>query len=162
MKSYVFQDWSSNVGNTKSQIVLVLFRIAKCIRNQRMPIVLILSPYLLFYRVFVEWMLAIELPWGVDLGSGARIYHGFGLVVHANVKIGKNVILRHNTTIGLAHTNIIAVPIIGDNVDIGSNVVILGDITIGDNSIIGAGSIVTKSIPPNCTVVGNPARIIRN
>lgn len=162
MKYYIFQDWTSNVGNIKARFVLVLFRAAKFVRTRPMPVVLILSPYLFFYRIFVEWLLAIELPWGVDLGPGAKIYHGFGLVVHANTKIGKNVILRHNTTIGLAHTNIISVPIIGDNVDIGSNVVILGDISIGNNSIIGAGSVVTKSIPPNCIVVGNPARIIKH
>lgn len=52
-------------------------------------------------------------------------------------------------------------PIIGNNVNLGANVVIIGNIHIGDNVIVGAGSVVVKDIPDNCIVAGNPARIIR-
>lgn len=52
-------------------------------------------------------------------------------------------------------------PTIGDNVTIGANAVIIGDIMIGNNVTIGAGAVVTKSIPDNCIVVGNPARVIK-
>ena len=52
-------------------------------------------------------------------------------------------------------------PIIGNNVYVCTGAVVIGNITIGDNVIIGANSVVTKSVPCNCTVVGNPARIIR-
>lgn len=52
-------------------------------------------------------------------------------------------------------------PIIGNNVKIYANSLILGGITIGDNVIIGAASVVLKSVPDNCTVVGNPARIVK-
>jgi putative colanic acid biosynthesis acetyltransferase WcaB len=52
-------------------------------------------------------------------------------------------------------------PVIGDNVEIGSNVVIIGDISIGDGAIVGAGSVVTKDVPAHAVVVGNPARIIK-
>ena len=54
------------------------------------------------------------------------------------------------------------IPTIGDNVSIGANVNIIGNITIGNNVEIGAGSVVVNDIPDNCVVVGNPARIIRN
>ncbi len=70
--------------------------------------------------------------------------------------------LRNSVTIGhkkLSDGTLSACPRIGNNVDIGANVVIIGDIEIGDNVIIGAGSVVVKSIPADCTVVGNPARI---
>ena len=53
-------------------------------------------------------------------------------------------------------------PIIGNNVEIGSNACIIGDIKIGNNTKIGAGTIVIKDVPDNCIVVGNPARIIPN
>lgn len=52
-------------------------------------------------------------------------------------------------------------PIIGENVWICTNAVVFGPITIGDNVTIGAGSIVNKSVPDNCVVVGNPARIVK-
>ena len=51
-------------------------------------------------------------------------------------------------------------PWLGDNVDVGANVVVIGGVRIGNNVKIGAGSVVTKDVPDNCTVVGNPARII--
>jgi serine O-acetyltransferase len=52
-------------------------------------------------------------------------------------------------------------PIIGNNVYIGAGAKILGSITIGDNVIIGANAVVTRNVPPNCTVAGVPARIIK-
>ena len=52
-------------------------------------------------------------------------------------------------------------PIIGDNVYLGANVCIIGDIKIGNNVIVGAGAVVVKDVPDNCIVAGNPARIIR-
>ena len=52
-------------------------------------------------------------------------------------------------------------PTIGDNVEVGANVVIIGDIEIGNNVVIGAGSVVVKSIPSNCIVAGNPAKVIK-
>lgn len=53
------------------------------------------------------------------------------------------------------------IPTIGNNVFVGANVVIIGNITIGDNVIIGAGAVVTKNVPSNCIVVGNPARVLK-
>jgi putative colanic acid biosynthesis acetyltransferase WcaB len=79
--------------------------------------------------------------------------------------LGKNVHLRHSTTIGskqLASGGHSACPRIGNNVDIGAQVCIIGNIEIGNNVIIGVGSIVVKSIPANCVVVGNLARIIKD
>lgn len=52
-------------------------------------------------------------------------------------------------------------PIIGDNVSLGANVTIMGGVHIGNNVVVGAGSVVVKDVPDNCIVAGNPARIIR-
>ena len=159
----VFQDWRANRGNIKSQIVLALFRLATLIRSNKILIILFFW-YLLFYRFFVEWVLGIELPWSLKAGRGLKLDHGQALVINGEARLGRNVHVRHSTTIGskqLATGDHSACPRIGNNVDIGANVCIIGDIDIGDNVKIGVGSIVVKSIPSNCVVVGNPARIIK-
>lgn len=92
--------------------------------------------------------------------GGLFLYHPFSTFINAK-SIGFDCIIRQNTTIGNASDDNSKIPVIGDNVQIGANVVIIGDIAIGSNVVIGAGSVVTKNVPENCTVAGNPARIIR-
>jgi putative colanic acid biosynthesis acetyltransferase WcaB len=159
----IFQDWNANKGNVKAQFILAMFRAATLVRSNKILIILFFL-YLIFYRFFVEWVLNIELPWSLKAGSGLRLEHGHALVINGESRLGKNVILRHSTTIGnkrLQNSTYSDCPRIGDNVDIGVHVCIIGPIEIGDNVTIGAGSIVTKNIPSNCVVVGNPARIIK-
>jgi len=97
------------------------------------------APFLIFYRVTIEWMLCIELPWNTQVGAGLRLFHGMGLVVNDQTVIGRNVVLRHTATIGVKET-----------------------LTFGAQAapIIGAGSVVLKNVPAGATVVGNPARVI--
>lgn len=93
-----------------------------------------------------------------QIGPGLRIQHGFSTVIAAK-SIGKNCWINQQVTIG--YTNDYDCPIIGDNVTINAGAIVIGDISIGDNSVIGAGAVVTKNVPSGCTVVGNPARIVR-
>ena len=160
--AYLFQDRKANRKNFKGQLVLFLFRLAQVI-NRSMITKVIFYPYLLWYRYVVEWVWGIELPRKLTAGKGLIIYHGQALILNQGVVLGENVVLRNSVTIGhkkLADGTFTACPRIGNNVDIGANVCIIGDITIGDNVIIGAGSVVVKSVPDNCTVVGNPARVL--
>ena len=160
--AYLFQDWQSNRKNFKAQLVLFLFRLVQLI-NRSMILKVIFILYLLLYRYWVDWVWGIELPRKLTVGKGLSLYHGHALVINQGVVIGDNCTLRNSTTIGhkkLADGSFSKCPRIGNNVDIGANVCIIGDIVIGDNVIIGAGSVVTKSIPSDCTVVGNPARIL--
>lgn len=157
--SFIFQDWKANGSNTKGKLVLVFFRIANgC--SKRKVLKYIGIPYLIFYRFFVEWVLGIEIPWNVKAGKNLMLYHGQALVINRYVVIGENCVLRHCITLGNSSATS-GCPVIEDHVDIGANVVIIGGIIIGRNSTIGAGSVVTKDIPANSIVVGNPAKAIK-
>ena len=156
--TFIFQDWQANSGNTKGRIITLFFRIASY-SSKNLLRRIIFFPYRVWYKIFVEWMMTIELPSRLQIGKGLRIFHGQALVINEQVKLGNNVTVRHSTTMGNKAAGS-GYPVIGDNVDIGSNVCILGDITIGNNVTIGAGSIVVKSVPNGVTVAGNPAKVI--
>ncbi len=161
--AYVLQDWEAN-ASAKGRFVVALFRVAQLAGRAPRPLSLLGKPYLAFYRLFVEWILGIELPWSVRVGPNFQLGHGHGLVVHPNTTIGANCLLRQTTSIGdrgLWEDPDDNAPTIGDNVNIGANVVILGPISVGSNTIIGAGSVVVKDVPDGAIVVGNPARIVR-
>ncbi len=160
--AYLFQDWSANRQNFKAQLVLFMFRLVQAF-NRYTITKIIFYPYFMFYRLAVEWHLGIELPRKLTIGKGLSLYHGQALVVNKDTIIGSNCTLRNSTTIGhkkLADGTFTRCPVIGNNVDIGANVCIIGGIAIGDNVIIGAGSVVVKDVPPDCVVVGNPARVL--
>ena len=91
------------------------------------------------------------------IGKGFYFTHPYSTIINADT-IGVNFHCIHLTTIG---KNKNKRPIIGDNVQCGANVTVLGGITIGNNVIIGAGSVVVKDVPDNVVVAGNPARIIK-
>lgn len=105
--------------------------------------------------VFSAW-----LPGSARVGEGLIVgYWGLGIVIHNNCVIGKNCWICQNVTIGRNFSDV-QVPRIGDNVYIGAGSVLFGEITIGDNVFIGSNCVVNKSVPANCTVVGNPMTII--
>ena len=162
---YVLQDWQVNQETSlKSRLTLFMFRLAKALENSPVFLSSITLAYRFLYQVIIEWLLGIELPWNTQVGENLQLQHGHGLVVNHETIIGANCILRHSTTIGnkkLPDGSYSAAPKIGNNVDIGTHVVIIGSITVGNNAVIGAGSVVVKNVPEGAVVVGNPARVIR-
>jgi putative colanic acid biosynthesis acetyltransferase WcaB len=138
---------------------MTLFRIANFCSTRRIYFYLGI-PYLVFYRILVEWFFSVEIPWNVTIGKNLALFHGQCLVMNSEVVIGENCTLRHCTTIGhkqLKGGGFSGSPVIGDNVDLGSNVCIIGKIHVGNNVKVGCGAVVTKSIDDDQTVVGNPA-----
>lgn len=88
--------------------------------------------------------------------GGFTIMHGFSTVINA-AQIGKNFHVAQQVTIGWGPSG---TPIIGDNVKVYAGAIIVGGVHIGDNAIIGAGTVVTKDVPDNTLVVGTQNRFI--
>lgn len=112
--------------------------------------------------------------WGINTHMGDYVYANFNLTLvdDNDIFIGNNVMFAPNVTVATAghpiHPELrrnaaqFNIPVkIGNNVWIGANAVILPGVTIGDNTVIGAGSVVTKDIPANVVAVGNPCRVMR-
>lgn len=119
----------------------------------------------LFLYVFSSFIFnRLSLKYNIELpekfGSNLKIYH-LNIVINRNSIIGNDVKLHGNNCIGAKDSKINSeCPIIGNNVDIGYGATIIGNIKVGDNSVIGAGSLVLKDVPANSVVAGNPAKKI--
>lgn len=99
---------------------------------------------------------------GATIGRNFFIDHATGVVIGETAEIGDNVSVYQGVTLGGVSTEKKKRhPTIGNNVVIGAGATILGPITVGDNVRVGAGSVVVKSVPPNSTVVGVPAKIVQ-
>jgi len=134
----------------------IFYRIAHFLRKIKVPFL----PRLIsqITRIFT----GIEIHPGATIGKGFFIDHGTGVVIGETSVVGDNVTLFQGVTLGgtgkergKRHPNI------GNNVVIGTGGKVLGNITIGDNSYIGANAVVIKDVPPNSTVVGVPGRITK-
>lgn len=107
----------------------------------------------------VEILTGIMLPASVNVGPGLYVGHFGGVIINGGVKLGANCKIAH--TIGTKGAGRgPGVPIIGNNVYIGTGAKVLGKVTIGENVVIGANAVVVKDVPDNVIVGGVPARII--
>lgn len=89
--------------------------------------------------------------------------HPVGIVIGANVELGENILIRQNVTLGRRGGDHISdsQPILHDNVRLGAGAVILGNVTVGKNAVVGANSVVLDDVPSNSVVVGAPAKIVK-
>lgn len=104
----------------------------------------------------------IEIHPGAEIGKGFFIDHGAGVIIGETTIIGDNVTLYQGVTLGgTGKEQGKRHPTIGNNVMISTGAKVLGSFKIGDNSKIGAGSVVLEEVPPNSTVVGVPGRVVK-
>ena len=104
----------------------------------------------------------IEIHPGAEIGKGLFIDHGNGVIIGETTIIGDNCTLYQGVTLGgTGKEHGKRHPTLGNNVMVSAGAKVLGSFTIGDNSKIGAGSVVLEEVPPNCTVVGVPGRIVK-
>ncbi len=107
-----------------------------------------------------RWLTGIEIHPGATIGPGLFIDHGMGVVIGETAEIGEQVTIYHGVTLGgVSWRKEKRHPTIGNHVVIGAGAKVLGPITIGDYTRIGANSVVVKDVLPNSVVVGVPGRV---
>ncbi|MCM3116042.1 serine acetyltransferase [Neobacillus sp. MER 74] len=156
MYAYDFYSKGINNLNNKLSYLLINSRTFRTIFIYRIKNIFIQQ----LFKILFPPMKDLEI--GGSIEGGLCIYHGYATVIQPH-KIGKNCSIWQNVTIGRRprEGRDIDSPTIGNNVNIYTGAIVIGGINIGNNVDIGAGSVVTKDIPDNCSVIGNPFRVIK-
>jgi len=119
-----------------------------------------LKPIAKIFEILNRVIFSLQLPSKVKIGKGVILgYQGLGIVIHADSDIPDNCWIAHNVTVGtnLGNSNS---PKLGKNNFLAPGSKVLGDITLGDNVIVGANSVVLESIKKDTVVAGSPAKHI--
>lgn len=136
--------------------LISLYRIARFFYKIRIP----LLPKFIYWIQFLLFNSIVSYK--IYIGRNTKFaYGGIAVVIHERVVIGDDCIIGSCVTIG-GKSKIYDVPKIGNRVQISTGSKILGNITIGDDVVIGANAVVTKDVPSNCVVAGIPAKVIKS
>ncbi|CAM3613435.1 Serine acetyltransferase [Vibrio aerogenes CECT 7868] len=180
-----YQHWKALKGDTYRQLgcfsflglvkrsilsrtfrVVVTMRLCQMVAGSRTPVRLLLPLFKVMHKISTG-LAGVDCHWKTDVGAGFAITHGWGMVINEGAKIGKNVTIMQGVTLGRRdkispdNERTSTYPTIEDEVWIGPNSVIVGGVSIGKGSRIAGGSLVLDDVPPYSTVMGNPARIVR-
>jgi serine O-acetyltransferase len=135
--------------------VMLFHRIAHWFYKQRLTFIA------RFVSELGRFLSGIEIHPGAILGHRLVIDHGMGVVIGETAEVGDDCIIFHGVTLGGTKFDPVKRhPTVGNRVLIGTGAAILGPITLGDDSRVGANAVVTRSVDPGVTVVGNPAKPI--
>ncbi len=143
-------------------IALFTYALAKLIAQ--IPVLIRELFYSIIYYKSVRLTITNHLTIGVKILGEKRVWfpHPIGIVIGKMVIIGSGCKIYQNVTIGSKDELGLSYPKIGNNVTIYANSILVGDISIGDNVIIGAGTFVNADVPDNAIAVGNPMRVIQS
>lgn len=137
----------------------------KAVRRHRRAHKAYLKGHFLLARLIsarTKKLTGIDIHPGATIGKGLFIDHGSGVVIGETAVIGENVTLYQGVTLGGTGKDTgKRHPTLGDGVTVGAGAKVLGPITLGNHVKVGAGAIVLKDVPDQCTVVGNPGRIVK-
>lgn len=111
-----------------------------------------------FLMLLVRLLYQSFVPYQTSIGPGVSFGHRQGIVIARTAKIGARCLIRHQVTIANSAKG---GAIIGDDVEIGAGAKLIGRVLIGDRARIGANAVVLEDVPPDVTVAGIPARIVR-
>jgi len=139
------------------------YRIAHFIHSKVtiQPFRFLLLGFIYFWQKIIEIITGISIPASVSIGKSFYIAHFGGIIINSQTIIGDNCNISQGVTIGISGLgDKRGVPTIGNNVYIGANAVLAGNITIEDNVIIGASSFVNSNVHDNKVVLGVPAVVI--
>ena len=103
----------------------------------------------------------VEIEPGAALGPGLVIMHGHGIVIDRKVRVGAACQIFQQVTLGVNNRSAKGSPVLGDRVTVFAGAKVLGRVTIGDDAIIGANSVVLSDVPSGAVAAGVPARIVR-
>lgn len=131
------------------------FRIYTYFANKRY--IKILEPYFIWRLKRLTYKYGIQIPLSTRIGKGLLIRHFGGIFINPDAIIGENFTISQGCTVGI---NKGGTPVICDNVTLAPGSKVAGDIVIGENSIIGFNTVVTKNVPKNSRCVGSTFRII--
>jgi serine O-acetyltransferase len=133
-----------------------LYRVGRWCLKYRIPLVPALT------RALTLLLFNCVVPAQATIGRGTMLgYRGIAVVIHERAVIGRNVMIGPCATIG-GKSGLEGVPVIGDDVLIGTGAKILGPVRVGSGSVIGANAVVVRDVPPRTVVAGVPARVIKS
>ena len=179
LKHYLQEDYQVNLGYLSHRQIVKqrikdigdwsAWRFLRALRHleyyinnaHRSPLHRLLCGYWRLQHIHLSRRYRLDIP-PFTTGYGLRLSHlNCGGIVISNCTIGNYLNIRQFTTIGSkGDIRYDQQPVLGDHIFLGSNVCIIGKVHIGDHTVIGAGSVVTKDIPPHSIAAGNPCRII--
>jgi serine O-acetyltransferase len=134
-----------------------VYRIARA-AVRRSPLA---APFAALAQKLVEIVTGISIPPRCEIGDGLYIGHYGSIILSPEARIGHNCSLAQNVTIGVAGGGEgRGAPTVGNRVFIGAHSVIVGRITVGDDVVVCAGSVVNRAVPARAVVMGNPARVV--
>jgi serine O-acetyltransferase len=151
---YERTDWKAiiKVALADGTAAMIYYRLMQWSRKYR------LFPLEMFFNKINGVCCSCIIGRGAEFGPGFVLLHSQGVVINGEVRGGSNICLEHQVTIGAERNQN---PRLGNDVYIGCGAKILGAVTVGDGARVGANAVVVRDVPKGATVVGIPARVVR-